>query len=226
MTDWNDEEMGWLRERPPMWPRREGEPDPHGDGFGTRPREPYEPGGLAEFYAGSATIEDMESEGGEENLRVLARYTVARLLSLATSGQLTGRDLRIERRVALQHLELLPAHDWERRLLEQLVGHCRDTITPPIFGPLLLAAESAVKRGQNYGAFDLYRAGYHLGVSRGWWEEAERSATGVARLARLDEARVSARLWRRRARVLAHRAQRAQEALRTQEAQRAQEESV
>jgi len=222
--DWDSEEMGWLRERPPVWPQREHEPE-----FPQEPRlrarEPYEPGGLAESYAGSVSIEDMASMGGEENIRVLVRFTISRLLAMTFSGQLTGRGLRIERRVAMEHLALLPGHDWERRLLERLVGLCRETIVPSIFGPLLLTAEAAAKRGHNYGAFDLYRAGYHLGISRGWWVEAENAATGIARLAQLDEARVSARLWNKRAFVLRRRIARIEAEAAAKAAAQAEQES-
>lgn len=210
MTDWNDE-MGWLRERPPVWPRREPDPEPERHPP-IRAREPYEPGGMSDLFTGSGTIEDMEQEQDEENLRVLVRYTVCRLLGLTCSALLTGRELRIERRVAHEHLALLPAHDWERRLLGRVVDLCRETPAPSIFGPLLLAAESAAKRGHNHGAFDLYRLGYRLAKSRGWWMEAERTTEGVARLAQLDEAPFSARLWRKRGYVLRRRIER-QEAL-------------
>lgn len=202
----------WLRERPPLWPPRD-------EDFGPGPRrwerepEPFEDDALPELYPGSLVIEDLVVTDDEvSTLRVLARYTVLRVLLLSACGRLRGGRLRVERRVALEHLALLPAHDWERRSLERLTMLCREELDPEIIAATIVAAEAAAKRSQVMGAFALYRAAYDLSCREAWWSEAAHSASGIARLARLEEARYSVRLWERRARVLDRRADRADRA--------------
>lgn len=202
-----------LRERPPRWPRR------HEDGPDNeraaprrrdREREPFEDGALPELYPGALVMDDMIVTDDEvATLRVLARYTVARLLLLCLSGALAGRKLREERHIALEHLALLPAYDWERRALERLAMLCREAPARELVEAATSAAEAAAKRSHVMGAFCLYRAGYELALAEQWWDEAAQVARGIAQLARLEEARCSIRLWRRRAAILERRADRA-----------------
>lgn len=203
-----------LRERPPVWPRRE---DGSGDRPGRRPwereREPFEDGALPELYPGALAMEDMvPTDDDLTTLRVLARYTVLRLLLLSISGALSGTKLRTERHIALEHLALLPPYDWERRSLERLAGLCSETPAPELVQAATTAAEAAAKRSQSMGAFALYRTAYELAIAEEWWAEAAQVARGIAQLARLEEARYSIRLWRRRAAVLEGRAVLAAEA--------------
>lgn len=201
-----------VREVPPHWPHR----DQYGD---YEPRrwqrepEPFEDGALPELYPGSLVMEDLVVEAdAAATLRILARYTVVRLLLLCLSGELAGRKLRVERRIALEHLALLPTWDWERRALERLAMLCRRAPAPELVDAVTVAAEAAAKRSQVLGAFTLYRAAYELALSERWWAEAAQVARGIMQLARLEEARYCIRLWRRRARVLDGRARRAAEA--------------
>jgi hypothetical protein len=203
---------GWLREKPPGWPRREPERDQPQRQRWLREPEPYEDHGIFEPYPGAMVLEDLP-ESGEEgaSLRILARYTVIRTLQLSTAGVLEGRALRTERRSALAHLALLPKHDWERQRLERLTRLCEDEPLPEVVDAALIAAECAAKRSQRMGAFALYRAGFEVAMARGWWGNAARCAGGIARLARLDELPVSARVWTWRRRVLEARARAAAE---------------
>ncbi|MBR9988455.1 MAG: hypothetical protein KFH98_01810 [Gemmatimonadetes bacterium] len=203
---------GRLRERPPPWPRRN-----HRDGPGRRPwereREPFEDLALPEIYPGALVMDDLDAvEDDLVTIRVLARYTVARLLILSVSGTLAGSSLRTERRVALEHLALLPQHDWERRGLERLAGLCGEEPDRELLDAATTAAEAAAKRSQILGAFTLYRAAYKLAIAQQWWAEAAQVARGITQLARLEDAHYSIRLWRRRAAVLEARALRAAEA--------------
>lgn len=198
----------WLRERPPRWPRRE-------ENFGSGPhrwereREPFEDDALPELYPGWLVMEDLAQTGdATTTLRVLARYATIRVVLLSAAGSLRGSKLLVERRVAFEHLALLPPHDWERRALERVTGLCRESPSRDLVTGLVVAAESAAKRAQTMGAFALYRAGYELSCREAWWPEAAQAAHGIARLARLEEARYSVRLWERRAGVLARRAAR------------------
>lgn len=200
-----------LRERPPHWPRRNHDGDdadashPH-----RREPEPFEDGALPELYPGALVMEDLTAADNDvATLRVLARYTVARLLLMSLAGRIAGRKLRVERRIVLEHLALLPDHDWERRALERLAMLCRRAPAPELVAAATSAAEAAAKRSHVMGAFCLYRAGYELALAEQWWAEAAQMARGIAQLAGLEEARCSIRLWRRRAAVLEGRAARA-----------------
>lgn len=203
---------GRLREQPPAWPRREDEPG-NGPRRWEREPEPFEERGSAELYPGATVLEDLGVAADDNaTLRILARYTVARVIILAAAGLLAGPKLHTERRIAAEHLALLPARDWERRMLERLVTLCRDGPVPALVDGLVVAAETAAKREHVMGAYGLYRAGYDLALARGWWRPAATMARGIGRLARLEEARYSARLWDRRAWVLERRAAREEEA--------------
>jgi hypothetical protein len=207
-------DAGWalrLRELPPVWPRRVAEPEPAGQRW-LRSPEPFEDRGAFEPYPGAAVLEDL-SPGQDETaaLRILARYTVVRVVALASTGLLAGPKLRSERRVALEHLALLPAHDWERHALERLAELCRETPAPVLASAALAAAECAAKRGHRMGAFALYRAGYEIARDRRWWADAGHAAAGIARLSALAELPYSVRLWRWRARVTERRALRERE---------------
>jgi hypothetical protein len=204
---------GWihrLRERPPAWPWSEGEV-PAGRERWLRDPEPFEDAGSVEPYPGATVLDDLAgSEEETSSLRILARYTVVRVLLLGTSGTLAAPALRTERRVARQHIALLPSHDWERLALDRLCEMSREAPGPDIVDAAIIAAECAAKRGHAMGAFSLYRAGYELAVEHGWWDPAARAARGAALLARLGEASRSTRLWNRRAGVLERRAARAE----------------
>lgn len=197
-----------LRERPPPWPRRNDD-DRFEPRRWQREPEPFEDGALPELYPGSLVMDDLVAESdAAATLRILARYTVVRLMLLTLSGSLAGRKLRVERRIALEHLGLLPAWDWERRALERLAMLCRRAPAPELVDAATVAAEAAAKRSQVMGAFTIYRAAYELALSERWWGEAAQVARGIAQLARLEEAHYCIRLWRRRARVLDGRARR------------------
>ena len=201
-----------LRERPPSWPRR-----PEGDSSDSprwlREPEPFEDDALPELYPGALIMDDLlVSQDDVATTRILARYTVARVLLLSLDGSLTGTRLRVERRIALEHLALLPQCDWERRALERLAMLCREAPAPAIIDAITVAAEAAAKRSQTMGAFTLYRTAYELSLSEHWWAEAAQSARGIGQLARLEEAHRCVRLWRRRAAVLDRRAIRAERA--------------
>lgn len=197
-----------LRERPPEWPHRDRDEAPEPRRW-EREREPFEDDALPELYPGALVMDDLVvTDDDVATLRVLARYTVVRVLLLSSTGMLAGTRLRVERRVALEHLALLPAHDWERRALERLAMLCREAPAPEIIDAITIAAEAAAKRSQIMGAFTLYRAAYELACVEEWWAEAAQAARGISQLARLEEARYSVRLWRRRAGVLDRRAAR------------------
>lgn len=196
-----------LRERTPPWPRRNDDSDEPDRSRWERDPEPFEDGGVTELYPGALVMEDL-TIGADDTatLRVLARYTVVRVLLPSVSGGLAGTALRLEQRIALEHVALLPPHDWERRALERLVMLCGESPRPPIIAGIIIAAEAAAKRSQVMGAFALYRTAYDIATSRHWWDGAALAARGVERLARLQEARHSVRLWERRAAVLERRA--------------------
>jgi hypothetical protein len=192
-----------LRERPPHWARRSGIGEPMGRARWLREPEPFEDRGGFEPYPGATVLEDLgDGDEAAATLRILARYTVVRVLVLSERGVLAGLKLRTERRIALEHLALLPAHDWERHALERLTVLCRETPAREIVQAALVPAECAAKRGHAMGAFALYRAAYELARDRWWWAEAATATRGLARLARVQAAPVSARLWAWRSRVL------------------------
>jgi hypothetical protein len=194
--------MPWLREDAPSWPQPEGDRPPM-YGRWRRAAEPFEMPGNTEMYPGATALDDLEAAvDGAECARILARYTVLRVLMLSGAGWLTGARLRIEQRIALEHLTTLPTHDWERRTLERLNGLCRETPTPALITAATAAAEAAAKRGHFLGAYAFYRAGFDLARRRAWWSLAAEVARSVSRLARLEEAPHSERLWARRARVI------------------------
>jgi hypothetical protein len=195
-----------VRELPAAWPRRDREHDQPLRQRWLREPEPFEDAAGCERYPGATVLEDLTDSGdGGAALRILARYTVSRLLLLPAPAR-PDAALRTERRVALAHLGLLPKHDWERRALERLAGLCLEPPEPALVDCAIIAAECAARRNHQMGAFALYRAAFEVAVARHWWMEAARCAAGVLRLARLDEARVSTRRWEWRVRVLEQRA--------------------
>ncbi|HSJ06711.1 MAG TPA: hypothetical protein VK936_08415 [Longimicrobiales bacterium] len=202
---------GWhhsLREQPPRWPRRDDGRDGEGQPWLREP-EPFEDRGMFEPYPGATVLDDFAlSEDDATSLRILARYTTARVLLLSAAGRLAGHKLRTECSVAREHLSLLPPHDWERRVLERLCDACRGMSLAAVVDAAIVAAEAAAKRGHGMGAFGLYRGAYEAARDRGWWVDAARAASGIARLAELAEARRSTRIWQWREGVLQRRAQR------------------
>lgn len=206
----------WLREEQPAWPQPDDDRGSAHDRW--RAIEPFEAPSDADVYPGATALDDLENAAdGAACARILVRYTVLRVFLLSTAGWLTGPRLRTERRIALEHLMTLPAHDWERRTLERLNSLCRETTTPALIAAAKAAAEAAAKRGHCMGAFAFYRAAFNLSRRRGWWAEAADVARSVSRLAHLEEARYSERLWARRARVLDRRIQRELQQLRQAE---------
>ena len=198
-----------LREQPPPWPRRHTNDHPQ-DRRRQREREPFEDNVMPELYPGSLVMDDLiMTDDDTVTLRVLARYTTARVLILCLSDELTGAKLRMERRIALEHLALLPDYDWERRALERVIMACTDEPARAIIEVITSAAEAAAKRSRIMGSFVFYRAAWELAVKNEWWPEGAQVARGIAQLARLEDARFSIRLWRRRAAVLEGRARRA-----------------
>lgn len=205
-----------LRERPPVWPQRGSDGDNQPRRW-SRDREPFEDGALPELYPGALVMEDLTAVGDDAaTMRVLARYTVARLFMLTASAELAEPDLRTERRIALEHLGLLADYDWERRALVRLAMHCREEPGTELIEAAITAAEAAAKRSHTLGAFTLYRAAYELAIAKQWWAAAAQVAGGIAQLARLEEAHRSIRLWRRRAAVLEARARAAETAARAE----------
>jgi hypothetical protein len=201
-----------LREHPPGWPWGGEDADAAGRKRWLRDPEPFEDRGALEAYPGATVLDDLTGPDEElAALRVLARYTAVRLLLLAVGGLLHGPRLRTERRVALGHLALLPAHDWERHVLERLCAQAGHAPGPELVNSAIVAAEAAAKRGHGMGAFALYRAAFQIARDHAWWEEGARAAGGIERLAALNEAPWSARLWQRRANVLQRRARKALE---------------
>lgn len=212
-----------LREQPPIWPRREA-----GGQWTTqrwlREPEPFEDRGIFEPYPGATVLEDLDASGDETtSLRILARYTAVRLMLLATGRLIVGPKLRTECRVAREHLALMPAHDWERHVLERLCDVCCGAQATVVLDAAIVAAESAAKRGHNMGAFALYRAAYELARDGGLWPGAARAASGIARLARLAGQHYSTRVWRWRTGVLIRRARRDEERELAREGERATE---
>lgn len=203
-----------VREERPNWPRREepeARPEPR---RWERSPEPWETPFGVEAYPGATVLEDIE-EGVDDapgTIRVLARYAVIRVLLLHAAGVLGGAKLRQERRIAMEHLALLPIGDWERMALQRMTEQCRDTPAAQLLSSVCTAAEAAAKRGHFMGAFALYSAAYQLGLDGGAWDDAARAARGIARVARMDEAQYSARLWDRRGAVLERRAAQARAA--------------
>jgi hypothetical protein len=210
MGNWADWRLrGWLREQPPVWRRGGEEADEWGRRRWERELEPFENGATAELYPAATVLDDLAAaEDDNATLRILARYAVARVVTLAGRGLLQGAKLKTERRIASEHIALLPAHDWERQGLERLLGLCVGTREAAVVEALVIVAEAAAKREHIMGAFALYREGYDQAIARAWWREASVAARGIGRLARLEEARYSARLWDRRASVLERRADR------------------
>ncbi|HSK17511.1 MAG TPA: hypothetical protein VK912_00115 [Longimicrobiales bacterium] len=201
-----------MREQPPPWPRRNVGDRP-GDARREREREPFEDNVLPELYPGSLVMEDLVvTHDDKATLRVLARYTCARVLVMCLSGELTAAKLRMEKRITLEHLALLPDYDWERRALERVIVACTDEPARDIIEIITSAAEAAAKRSQVMGSFVFYRAAWELAVKNEWWPEGAQVARGIAQLARLEEASYSIRLWRRRAAVLEARATRTSDA--------------
>jgi hypothetical protein len=212
-----DDDLRWrprVREQPPEWPFDEQPPQwrPAGSGDDApwrsrRAPDRWEDPYGSEPYPGSTVLDDFDLTLGDDagTARVLARYTVVRLLVLCAAGLLRGVKLRTEQRVATGHLELLPPGDGERRELDRAIALCDDTSAPALPGTLVGAAAWAVRHEHVSGAFALFRAAFHLAVHAGDWRAAADAAEGIARLARLDECHRSGRLWERRASVLRRR---------------------
>jgi hypothetical protein len=202
-----------VREQQPLWPRRQRRAAGTDPDRWRRPPEPWEAPFAIERYPGATVLEDWELTQNDPGgtARVLARYAVIRVVLLSEAGLLRGVKLRTERRIATEHLALLPAGDWERMALRRVNDLCAETPPRSLSSAILVAAEAAAKRGHTMGAFAFYRTAHHLAMEARAWDEASRAARGIARLARLDEAPYSTRLWEWRALVLERRAERERE---------------
>jgi hypothetical protein len=206
---WN----GRLHEHTPRWPHRRSDPGPGRERWLREP-EPFEDRSIHEPYPGATVLEDMNAAvDAPAALRILARYTVIRVLLLTALGRLRGSKLRAEQRIAKDHLALLPRQDWERHSLERLAMTCAETPDVAVVDAAIVAAEAAAKRGHVMGGLGLYRAAYELARDRAWFEAASRAAAGVEQLARMNEARRSTRTWRWRTRVMEERERRQKAAL-------------
>jgi hypothetical protein len=207
-----------VREDPPSWPKRQRIPRTGGPERWRRQPEPWETPYGVERYPGATVLEDWELtlEDRMSTARVLARYAVIRVVLLSEAGLLRGVKLFTERRIATEHLALLPADDWERMTLRRVNDLCAETPPPGLPAAILVAAEAAAKRGHVMSAFAFFRTAHHLAMAARAWDEAGRAARNIARLARMDEARYSTRLWEWRATVLEGRATREREALAAQ----------
>jgi hypothetical protein len=210
-----------VREERPFWPRRQRPSQQAEPERWRRPPEPWEIPFGVERYPGATVLEDWELTGDDPagTARVLARYAVIRVVLLSEAGLLRGAKLRTERSIATEHVALLPAEDWERMALRRVNELCSETPPPALASAMLVIAEAAAKRAHVMSAFAFCRTAYHLAMQACFWDDAARAARGIARLARLDEARYSTRLWEWRANVLAGRALREREQQQAREQQ-------
>jgi hypothetical protein len=214
--------LALVREKRPAWPRRRRPLRWTDDGLSDgnagirrwlRDPEPFEPQSAWESHPGAVVLDDMTPDRDEaDSARILARFTVVRLFTLWGSDRLAGPGLQTERRVAAEHLNLLPPRDFERRSLERLTSLCRAQPTREAVMAALAPAMSAARDGHMMGAFALYRVAFELAAGRHWWEEATAAAAGIARLARMYEAHRSHRTWMWRARICSVRADRQRQA--------------
>lgn len=199
-----------VREEQPFWPKRPRPAERAAPERWRRAPEPWETPYGIERYPGATVLEDWEltEDDPAGTVRVLARYAVIRVVMLTEAGLLRGVKLLTERRIATEHLALLPAQDWERMALRRVNDLCAETPPPSLPAAMLVAAEAAAKRGHVMSAFAFFRAAHHLAMVAQGWDEAARAARGIARLARLDEAPYSTRLWEWRATILERRVER------------------
>ena len=175
-----------------------------------RPLERWETPYGIERYPGATVLEDWELtlDDPAGTARVLARYAVIRVVLLSKAGLLRGVKLLTERRIALEHLALLPPADRERMALRRVNDLCAEIPLPSLPGAIVIAAEAAAKRAHVMSAFAFFRTAHHLAMEAQRWGDAARAARGIAQIARMDEARYSTRRWEARATVLEARAAR------------------
>ena len=126
--------QAYLHEERPSWPRRRastGRAEPK-RWVRVRPPEPWETPYGIERYPGATVLEDWDltEDDPRGTLRVLVRYAVIRVVQLSEAGLLRGVKLRTERRIASEHLALLPAGDWERMALRRVNDLCAETPPP------------------------------------------------------------------------------------------------
>lgn len=162
-----------------------------------------------EPFEGASVLGDLSLAAGDprEAAGVLARYAVLRLVLRAARGATEGRDLVEERAAALEYVDAQENVDGaERRALRAAVRLAGRSPGRVLAMALIGAGVAAARRGHPAGALALYRAGYHLGVERGWTAEAALAAAAIARLAERGGGYWAPRRWRRRAAVLARRA--------------------
>ncbi|HLU24568.1 MAG TPA: hypothetical protein VKZ58_02495 [Longimicrobiales bacterium] len=171
-----------------------------------RAPEPWER--ETEPFAGAMVLEDLPrcADDPEATRRLVARFAAVRLVRHALEGG-AGEPLAAERGVAWQYIiHAGPANDAERRALALVVRGARPDADPALAAALRIAARLAVAAGHAYGAHALYLLCYDLATHRGWHAAAARAALAIARLAERGGGNRSARRWRRRAAVLARRA--------------------
>jgi hypothetical protein len=148
--------------------------------------------GIGTQTAGSAT-------------RILARFAALRFLAIALERPRPLSGLARERRLAAQYTSVLRAPPAEARALRAVVALARFAPPRRLLAFLNDAGAAAHRSRHGWGAFAVYRAAYRLGADRGWHAEAATAAHGIAVIAEAANAGRSARLWRRRARVLERR---------------------
>ncbi|HEX7089196.1 MAG TPA: hypothetical protein VF192_03615 [Longimicrobiales bacterium] len=205
LLDWPFSRRG--RRLPPVWPRGGGVQE-------TAPRrrrlpEPWEQ--EDEAFDGRTVLEDLELCAGDasETALVLARYVTVRLLLGWLTGELRGAGLEAERAAAAEYLAAVPPEFAERRWLAALAEVSGPRPPRVVCGVLIGASREAERLSHLASAFALCRASYVIALQAGWPAEGARAASAVAALAEAGGGRWSVKRWRRRARVLARRAARA-----------------
>jgi hypothetical protein len=160
-----------------------------------------------ETYPGETVLEDLPLAEGDpdESGRIIARFVTVRLLLLALSGELFGEEMVGARTAAAEYAEVIVAGDAERLGLEALIAAAGPVATPRLLRLLGDAAAAASARGHRAGAWALLRVAWGAARTREWWHDAAGIAEAVAADASKFGGARSARLWRRRARVLMRR---------------------
>src|SRR5919108_5123 len=90
-------------------------------------------------------------------------------MSTSTAMNRTGIG---ERRIATEHLALLPAGDWEGMALRRVNDLCAETPPRSLSSAILVTAEAAAKRAHTMGAFAFYRTAHRLAMQARAWDEA------------------------------------------------------
>jgi hypothetical protein len=172
-----------------------------------RQREPFEAGD--EGVPGETILVDLCTPllTAGSATRIVARFVALRFLLIAIERPRTLRRLARERAVAASYTRVLRAPPVEARALRAIVELGRFSPPRRLLAFLHDAATAARSSKHDWGAFALHREVYRIGVAKGWHAEAARAAAAIAELSAAAGAARSVVLWRRRARVLARRAE-------------------